>query len=289
MPTKSLLSAATMLVAGLAFAAPALAQEADPKPFDGLYVGGTVGFDAQPNDVGSSILFDRNRDGNFNELVTTAAGANAFAPTAAQPGAGFCNGRATSTGALTGCTNDKDNISYSGRVGFDKQYGHFVIGVVGEFGKSQVRDSVSGFSTTPASYVMTRKVDFDANARLRAGYAFDKTLFYATGGGAYAKTKSSFATSNTANAFADNGSRHDAWGFVAGGGIEQKLGRHFSIGLEYLYNQYKDDEYRVRVTQGTAPATNPFVLAPNTGGTDFKRSDDKFRWHSVRATANFRF
>ena len=34
---------------------------------------------------------------------------------------------------------------------------------------------------------------------------------------------------------------------------------------------------------------NPFVLAPNTTGTNFQRSDDKFRWHSMRATAAFRF
>ena len=288
MRTKFLFSAATVLAGSLAFAAPAFAQEADDKPFDGLYVGGTVGFDAQPNDVGSTILFDRNLDGTFGDTVTTSAGANAFAPSATQPGAGFCNGRATSTGLLTGCTNDKDDISYSGRIGFDKQFTHIVVGIVGEFGKSEVRDSVSAFSTTPASYTMTRKVDYNANLRLRAGYAFDKTLFYATGGGAYAKVKSTFETSNTANAFAASG-KNDAWGFVAGGGIEQKIGRHFSLGLEYLYNQYKDGDFRVRATQGTAAATNPFVLAPNTAGTDFRRSDDKFRWHSVRATAQFRF
>ncbi|MGK3919407.1 hypothetical protein ABI060_14310, partial [Enterococcus faecium] len=70
---------------------------------------------------------------------------------------------------------------------------------------------------------------------------------------------------------------------------EQKLGRNFSIGMEYMYHQYDDDAYRVRVTQGTAPATNPFVLAPNTTGTDLRRSDTKFRWHSLRATAAFRF
>ena len=126
-------------------------------------------------------------------------------------------------------------------------------------------------------------------AGLRAGYAFDKTLFYGTGGGAYAKINSSFVTSNTANAFTTNGGKSDAWGFVAGGGIEQKLGRHFSIGLEYLYNQYKDDDFRVRATAGTAPVTNPFVLAPNTAGTDFRRSDKTFSWNSVRATAQFRF
>lgn len=286
MRTNVLLTAAS----GIALFAtvPAFAQEVDDKPFDGLYVGGTVGFDAQPNDVGSTILFDRNLDGNFNDTVTTAAGANAFAPSGAQPGAGFCNGRATSTGLLTGCTNDKDDISYSGRFGFDKQYGHFVVGAVGEFGKSEVRDSVSAFSTTPASYVMTRKVDYNANLRLRAGVALRNTLFYGTGGGAYAKIKSTFETSNATNAFAAS-SDNDAWGFVAGGGIEQKLGRNFSIGLEYLYNQYKDDGFRVRATAGTAPPTNPFILAPNTAGTDFRRSDDQFRWHSVRATAQFRF
>ena len=288
MRTKSLSLATAILFGGFALATPALAQEADDKPFDGLYVGGTVGFDAQPNDRGEIVNFDRNLDGRFGDTVTTSTGANAFAPTAAQPGAGFCNGNATSTGLLTGCTNDKDDISYSGRIGFDKQFNHIVVGVVGEFGKSEVRDSVTAFSTTPASYTLTRKVDYNANLRVRAGYAFNKTLFYATGGGAYAKVKSSFATTNTANAFATSG-KNDSFGFVAGGGVEQKLGRHFSIGLEYLFNQYKDGDYRVRVTQGTAPATNPFVLPPNTVGTDFARSDRFFRWHSVRATASFRF
>ncbi|PTS77734.1 hypothetical protein DBR17_13285 [Sphingomonas sp. HMWF008] len=288
MRTKTFSLAAVLLAGSFAIVSPAMAQEADDKPFNGLYVAGTVGFDAQPNDRGESVLFDRNLDGRFGDTVVTSGGDNAFAATAAQPGAGFCNGRATSTGLLTGCTNDKDNISYSGRIGFDKQFNHVVLGVVGEFGKSEVRDSVSAFSTTPASYTLTRKVDYNANLRARAGYAFDKTLFYATGGGAYAKINSTFETTNTANAFATSGKK-DAWGFVAGGGVEQKLGKHFSIGLEYLYNQYKDGDYRVRATQGTAPVTNPFVLAPNTAGTDFARSDRFFRWHSVRATAQFRF
>ena len=56
-----------------------------------------------------------------------------------------------------------------------------------------------------------------------------------------------------------------------------------------MYHSYVDDDYRVLVTQGAAPATNPFVLPPNTAGTDLKRSDDVFRWQSIRATAAFRF
>ncbi|WP_375397265.1 outer membrane protein [uncultured Sphingomonas sp.] len=267
-------------VAALGAASPAFAQT-DAKPFEGIYVGGSFGYDVQPNDVGSRILFDRNLDGNFNDTVTTAAGANAFSP-------GFCNGAAIANVPTPGCTNDRDGIDYAGRIGFDVQQGVLVAGIVGEIGKSEVRDSVSAFSTTPASYTMTRKVDYNASLRGRVGYAANTTLFYATGGVAYAKIKSTFTTTNTANAFAGRG-KDDRWGVALGGGIEQKLGRNFSIGMEYLYNRFRDNDYRVRATAGSAPATNPFILAPNTTGTDFRRSDRNFAWHSVRAVAAFRF
>lgn len=254
----------------------------DDQPFTGLYVGGSFGYDVQPNDAGSSILFDRNLDGRFGDTVTTAAGANAFSP-------GFCNGAARGATLLpAGCRKDKDAIAYYGRVGFDQQMGNFVVGVVGEFGKTEIRDSVSAFSTTPANYVMTREVNWEASARGRAGYAANTTLFYATGGVGYLSVDNSFTSTNTANAFTTNGNDR-VWGAVAGGGLEQKIGRNFSVGLEYLYHDYNDNDARVRVSRGTAPATNPFVLPPNTTGTDFRRSDNRFRWHSLRATAAFRF
>ena len=119
------------------------------------------------------------------------------------------------------------------------------------------------------------------------GEANDTTLFYATGGALYGKVKNSFTTTNTANSFTQNGDS-DAWGFSGGGGVEQKIGKNFSVGLEYVYNELKDNDARVRVGPGTALETNPFLLA-GAGGTDFRRSDDKFRWHSMRITAAFRF
>ncbi len=265
------------------FAAPAFAQDAGRDPFTGVYIGGSVGIAAQPNDIGSSILFDRDRNGSFGDTVVTAAGANAFSP-------GFCNGAAVGNTPEQGCTNDKDDIEYMGRIGFDKQMGHLVVGVIGEFGRSEIVDSVSAFSTTPASYTMTRSLRFNGSARLRAGItpgSMRSTLFYATGGGAYGRVRNYFATTNTANSFATNGS-HDAFGFAGGGGVEQKLGKNFSVGLEYLYTELTDNKARVAVGPGTAAATNPFLLA-GAGGTDFRRSDDKFRWHSLRVTAAFRF
>ena len=157
-----------------------------------------------------------------------------------------------------------------------------------EGGRSVARDSVSGFSTTPASYTMSREADYQANARLRAGYTpGGGALFYVTGGGAYARLDNKFTTTNTANSFADNG-KTNAWGYTVGGGAELMVTNNIGIGLEYLYTDVKDKDYVVNVGPGTAPATNPFLLA-GAGGTDFRRSDDKFNHHAIRATAAFRF
>ncbi len=219
-------------------------------------------------------------NGSFNDTVVTAAAANAFSP-------GFCNGAATST-ANNACTNDDDGITYSARLGYDMQVGRFVVGVVLEGGKTDITDSVSAFSTTPARYTMTREIDWNVGLRSRFGYAAGgTTLFYGTAGAAYARVDHSFSTSNTANSFTGRG-RSDAWGYSAGGGVEQKLGSNFSIGVEYLYTSLKDDDYRVRAGTGTAPATNPFLLS-GAGGTDFRRGNELFQFHAIRATAAFRF
>lgn len=284
-------TAAAVLAMGLApnaFAQDTMMSD-DAQPFSGLYVAASGGYDVQGNDIGSRIQFDRNGDGTFGDGITdqvsTATGADAFSP-------GFCNGRALGTTPGARCENDRNRASYYGRVGFDIQRGHFVFGALGEFGKTEIKDYVSGFSTTPAFYTMERAVNWEASARLRAGLAFGEGrnagMFYATGGAGYADVKHRFYTSNTANAFSDNGN-DKKWGYIVGGGVEKFITRKISIGAEYTYHDYKDGDYRVQVTRGTAPATNPFVLAPNTAGTTIRRADDNFRWHSLRGTVGFHF
>ncbi len=276
-----------LAAASMAFmaSAPAAAQETtEDQPFSGLYVGAAGGYDVQGNDRGSQIQFDRNLDGRFGDQVLTGTGANAFGP-------GFCNGAARSQLSPAnggGCYKDKDGWAYYGRVGLDAQRGNIVVGVVGEFGKTEITDAVTGFSSTPASYVMYRNVDWEASIRGRAGYAVDTTLFYGTFGAGYAKIDRRFASTNTTNTFTGSGDRNQ-FGILGGGGIEQKIGRNFSIGMEYMFHQYQDNDYRVRVT---GAAGTPFTNGTNggtTSGTDFRRGDDNFRWHSLRATAAFRF
>lgn len=275
----ALMPAAGLLLAALA-AVPAAAQSSEPDSWTGPYVGGHLGFAFQRSDENETVLFDTDLNGSFDNTVTTGTGANAFSP-------GFCGGAAmTRTPSTGGCTDDRDGTDWAAHAGFDYQMGSIVVGVVGEYGRTDISDSVAAFSTTPAFYTLTRELRDTASLRARVGFASGNTLVYGTGGVAWGKIRNSFSTSNTANVFTNSGN-DDAWGYRAGGGVEQRLGGGLSIGVQYLYTSLKDDDFRVRAG-GPAPAGNPF-LRTNMSGTDFARSGDRFNSHSAHVTASFRF
>lgn len=271
---------AALAAVGMTAAAPAAAH-ADDLPFDGPYVGISIGGAFQGGDTGSSILFDRNLDGRFGDTITTAAGANAFAP-------GFCGGATNTNAPAGGCRSDKDGVDFAVRAGYDKQMGSLVVGVLAEFGKADIRDSVSAFSVTPASYTLTRELKHNGRLAARGGYAFGRTLAYGTGGFSWGRIENSFATTNTVNVFTGNGNS-TATGYNLGGGIQHKLTRAISVGVEYLYTDLKDDDFRLRVNAGpNTPPTNAFIQG-NAQGSDFARSDDHFRYQAVRATLTYGF
>nr|WP_315053883.1 outer membrane beta-barrel protein [uncultured Brevundimonas sp.] len=278
MTLRTTAAALALFTAG--FAAPAMAQTTPDwtGPYVGVFIGGN-----QANDQGDERLrFDRNLDGNYGETVSTAAGADAFSP-------GFCDGAANTALAADGCSDDKTGYEFGVRGGYDWQFGNFVVGAVGEYSAGAAEDTVTGFSTTPANYVFTRELEQLAAARVRLGYAAGPALIYATGGGAWAKVKNRFFSSNTANSFSETVDDQDADGYQWGGGVEYALAPNLSVTGEYLYTSLDAGDHMVRVTRGSAPATNPFVLAPNTAGTDMIRSNSKFGLHAVRLGMNYRF
>jgi len=262
----------------LAVATPALAQTTD---WSGLYIGGAAGY-ANPDEDDETLQFDRDLDGAFNDTVTTSLAADAFAP-------GFCNGTAKGNNAGAGCRDDEGEIEVSLRGGYDRQFGNWVVGGLVEATYVNLEDAVTGFSSTPAAYTFTRETDWILAARVRGGYASGPYLAYATAGLATAKIDTRFDTTNVANAFELNDSDSRANGYQLGGGLEWKVNSNWSLGAEYLYTTLEDDDAVVRVTQGAALPSNPFVLAPNTTGTDIRRSDDEFDIHSFRVTAAYRF
>jgi outer membrane immunogenic protein len=267
------------LLAALTFAGAAIAGSAHAQEWNGFYIGGGAGYSFKSDDS-ETVVFDTNRDGNFNDTVRTGAGADAFSP-------GFCSGAAQGTTPGAGCRTSDDNVNFSARAGYDWQFGNWVVGAVGEYTQVNIGDDVSAFSTTPASYTFTRDLNSVTALRARAGYAMDTLLVYGTGGMAWGDMDRSFTTTNGANSFTPSGD-DDAQGYQLGLGVEKKLTPRWTLGVEYLHTSLDDGDYRVAVGRGTAPLTNPFLLVDPTG-TDMRRTNDSFEYGSLAVTTNWRF
>lgn len=274
---KTTLLAAAALSA-LSFATAASAQ----ADWTGAYVGASIGWADRSESTGETIGFDTNLDGNFGDTVRNAAGADAFST-------GFCGGSFNTNAAPGGCRkDDKTDMEWSVRGGYDYQIGQFVVGGVVEYSRLELQDAVTAFSITPAAYNFTRKLNDLWAVRARGGYAFGDSLIYATGGYAVGNMKHSFRTTNTVNAFPLTGGG-DAKGYQLGVGFEHKLTDNISIGAEYLRTSLEDDDFGTRAANnGTTAATNPFLLV-NPQGTDFLRTDDDFEFNSFKATVSYRF
>jgi len=272
------LVAATSVAALAVVAMPAAAQD-----WSGLYVGGHGGYSKPSQDRDERILFDTNLNGAFADAVRTTAGVDAFGP-------GFCDGTPNGNNAGAGCSADEDGQGeYGVRAGYDYQMGQLVFGVVGEWTSTSLEDSVTGFSTTPASYTFSRDVDSIAAVRARVGLDLGTWLPYVTAGYAVAQVDQSYSTSNTANSFTPTSSDSDADGWQAGAGLEKRLTDNVTVGVEYLYSDLDvNDPLVVRTGPGSAPATNPFLLV-NAAGTDQIRGNDTIKLHALRVTAAYRF
>lgn len=263
---------ATAVLAG------ALEAQAQTPAWNGFYLGAQVGGAFLPGNDDAFVTFDTDLDGSFGDTVRTAAGADAFSP-------GFCPGAAQGVTPAAGCAREDSGVDFGGRLGYDWQSGRFVYGLVGEVAAPDLTDSLSAFSTTPASYTFTRELKTLGALGIRLGYGGSKVLVYGTGSVAYGDLDRSFTTSNRVNTFVqtiDDG----AWGWRAGGGVEVRV-RKLSLGAEYLFTSLSDtDRFTVR-SQGPAPATNPFIRV-NPAGTELRRSDD-LEFQGVRFTASYRF
>lgn len=269
----------TLLLAGVA--SPALAQSV--PDWSGPYVGVYGGVLENNEDSGEGLLFDRDFDGQFDDtVVLSGATASAFAP-------GSCSGAALGRTPADDCDLDPTGVEGSVRLGYDMQFGAFVVGAVGELSAADVEDSVTSFSTTPAAYVFTRELESMAALRLRAGFATGPALLYVTGGGAMAKVQNSFRTTNTANSFTETVNDDEADGYQLGAGVEWALAPNFTLTGEYLFTNLQPGDYVVRAGPGTAGPTNPFILPPNTAGTDIARGNDGMELHAIKLGMNVRF
>jgi outer membrane immunogenic protein len=101
-------------------------------------------------------------------------------------------------------------------------------------------------------------------ARLRAGYAFDRALVFATGGVAFGgiKAESSASEFDGANTdlFAGSASGTKV-GYALGGGVEYAFAANMSLKAEYLYYDLGKADYAVAAANTIAVGEGLFVNA----------------------------
>jgi outer membrane immunogenic protein len=97
--------------------------------------------------------------------------------------------------------------------------------------------------------------------RGRLGYAFDRSLFYVTGGGAYANITYAQSSSFAGIPTVDNAtSTNSQLGWTVGSGAEYAIDPHWSVKGEYLYVAFPSRNFTTNpVAPVGAPATVPFT------------------------------
>ena len=171
-----------------------------------------------------------------------------------------------------------DSMIGGGQFGYQHQFGHFVVGVEGDFSGLSSEKSTDYVSSSfefidktalaQSNLYSERKasVDWTGSARLKLGYACGPVMLYATGGGAWAKVRT-WATDTAITDFfvptigmvaegpqpipiggfnfsgrsTNNTNDEDVMGgWTAGGGAEWAFSKIASLGVEYRHTEYEN-------------------------------------------------
>jgi outer membrane immunogenic protein len=211
----------------------------------GLYLGGNVG----------------GKWGRFNETVSNPVAALAF-------------------------TGDSDaSFVGGGQLGYMWQAGQFVFGVEGDIDATRLRNTFTSVGLPPAPFVagdtLAVRNDWQASARGRLGWAWDRVLIYGTGGAAWANLKAT-GTFPAVGAIPGTITALDrtVFGWTVGGGLDYALAPGWSLGAEYRFTRFDNDNNGTGfglLTTSAAGATTPLTLT------------SRLDTHEVTARLNYHF
>ena len=126
----------------------------------------------------------------------------------------------TVTGASTSSTQAVSGVVAGGQIGANLQYRTVLFGVELDGDWSNQQGSGTSFDAS---------IPWLATARVRVGFAYDRLVYYATGGAGYMQ----FTSTSTSGAVSN--SARTAW--VAGVGQESAINRNLILRFEVLYLQ----------------------------------------------------
>jgi len=192
----------------------------------------------------------------------------------AQVGYGFGEDRTRqfAPANLGGLNIGSSNLNADGvlggiHLGYNFQHEQWVFGVEADF---EGTDLNSGTRAFPSGDLARENVNWQGSVRGRVGYAFDRVLFYATGGLAYGELENRYLNGVTGVAQSFTGTR---LGYTVGGGLEYAIDNHWTTRLEYRYTEFD------RVN-------NTVSLGSSIPGSVFNQRPD---FHTVRIGVSYKF
>ncbi|WP_068315217.1 outer membrane protein [Polycladidibacter hongkongensis] len=136
-------------------------------------------------------------------------------------------------GATVGALDDNTNgVSVGVHGGYNFMVSpNVVLGAEADIQYNDINNKVSGSKLSS---------DWNGSLRARAGYAVDRTLFYGTGGVAFAQFTASDAGAKDSK---------NAVGYVIGAGVEHALTENLTTRIEYAYQDFGKQKFDL--TSGT--------------------------------------
>jgi outer membrane immunogenic protein len=141
-------------------------------------------------------------------------------------------GTSTFFSPLNSVTRDRGSgVIGGGQLGYNFQYNRFVFGIEGS---ASAADFDRSFASPyfPATDVWSSKLTWLGTVTGRVGYGFDTWLPYIKGGFAAGTVETSLRD-NALGVISQSSTVHSGW--TVGGGVEFKLTRQFSLGLEFMH------------------------------------------------------
>lgn len=182
---------------------------------------------------------------------------------------------------------ERDGFIGGGQMGYNWQFSpNWVFGVEADISYSDVRETVNVGTLSlptavppnvPLNNTFRSRMEYFGTVRGRIGYAWDRTMVYATGGLAYAEVENSatfFGPAGQAQ-FA-GGVRRTETGYTVGGGIEHAFSPNWSMKAEYLYYDLGSNTVNV-------------AFVPGGGGVGGYNTTFENDGHIVRAGLNYKF
>lgn len=160
-----------------------------------------------------------------------------------------------------------------GTAGFNFQSGSVVYGIEGDWDWAGIKGTSSNTTSTingcpgalPCSFETSS--NWLSTVRGRVGYAFDRVLIYATGGGAAGDVKATFTNPNTPFTGTTNSTE---WGWTAGGGVEAAVTDNVTVKVEYLFVDLQDGNCSSTVCAAVPSVPVSFDASIVRAGLNFK-------------------